>query len=440
MAIQKGGTSGLKAILAQPAFNKRFEEILGKRAPQFVASIIGVAASLPQDTEPTSIVTSAMVAATLDLPINKDLGFAWIVPYRNNKTQRMEAQFQMGHKGFIQLAFRTGQYSRMNAVCVNAEAFGGYDEVGEPIIEWSKIDPSLPVVGYAFAWKLTNGFTKICYWTKKRVEAHAGRYSQAYSKGYQSPWKSHFDQMALKTVIKNELSDWGVLSVEMRQASKFDQSVVLDVESEIVHYPDNTDGEVPAAESLPGPTPPLKSLRSPSAPPATVKAKEAQKEAPKIDEDNLDMSPPSNVVELKPEPEKIAPVKAANVNPPVPQNTTPQNPVSSAATPAPTSITPHSTESSGVKTAPTQEKDIPPAKTPADFLPYIDTGSPEEITKSLREWMGYEEITDAELMQWAAGRKLAKPGQIITDLATAKLIGILKQRESVRVAIIKDRK
>ena len=237
MSTALAKTSPIKSFLASPAVTKRFEEVLGQRAPQFLASVVTIGGTLPEDTEPASIAASCMVAATLDLPINKDLGFAWIVPYRDKGV--MKAQFQMGHKGFIQLALRTGQYERMNARPVNAEAFGGYDCVGEPLIDWSKVDPEKPPIGYAFAWKLVNGFTKVCYWSREQVESHARKYSQAYAKGYNSPWKTHFDAMALKTVIKNELSDWGILSVEMRRAAKFDQAVVVDVQSEKVEFPDN---------------------------------------------------------------------------------------------------------------------------------------------------------------------------------------------------------
>ena len=165
-----------------------------------------------------------MTAAALDLPVNKNLGFAWIVPYggRDGKV----AQFQMGWKGFVQLALRTSLYQRMNAKPINAEAFGGYDDVGEPKIIWENIDETKEAIGYVFAWKLTNGFTKVCYWPKSKVEGHAKRYSKAYQKGYDSPWKTHFDEMALKTVVKNELSRWGILSIQLERALKSDQATI----------------------------------------------------------------------------------------------------------------------------------------------------------------------------------------------------------------------
>lgn len=246
-AIQRQQPQSLKALLESPSYLKRFEEILGKRTPQFVSSLLSVGTALGSNTEPKSIITAAMTAATLDLPIDKNLGFAWIVPYKG------KGQFQMGYKGYIQLGLRTGQYERMNARQVNAEAFQGWDEVGEPIIDWSQIDESKPTVGYVFAFKLVNGFTKIAYWPRERVEEHAKKFSQSYGGKYDSPWKSNFDAMALKTVIKNELARWGILSIEMQQAIKLDQATQEDIDAE-PHYLDGIDtngnGHKPALEVI----------------------------------------------------------------------------------------------------------------------------------------------------------------------------------------------
>jgi recombination protein RecT len=217
----------LASLLRQPNYANRFKEVLGDRAGQFISSVLSVGATM-KDVEPTSIISSAMIAASLDLPVNKNLGFAWIVPYMDKG--RKVAQFQMGYKGFIQLALRTGQYARMNVRGVNAEAFGGYDDVGEPIIKWDQLDESKDSVGYVFAWKLINGFTKVCYWRKAEVEAHAQRYSQSYRGKFESPWKTHFDAMAKKTVVKNELSRWGVLSVQFQEALNADQAAEVDGE------------------------------------------------------------------------------------------------------------------------------------------------------------------------------------------------------------------
>lgn len=217
------GPVTLKSLLAKPDYQARFKEVLGEKAQQFCTSLINVGNTM-LDCDPHSIIQSSMIAAALDLPIDKNLGFSWIVPYKRNDEKL--AQFQIGYKGFVQLALRSGQYKRMNARSVNAEVFVKWDEVGEPVLDWEKMDESKPVAGYVFAFQLVNGFTKVCYWPKKRIEEHAKRYSQAYRKGYESPWKSNFDGMALKTVVKNELAKWGILSIQMQEAATKDQAVV----------------------------------------------------------------------------------------------------------------------------------------------------------------------------------------------------------------------
>ncbi len=228
----------VKEYLSLPAYKARFGEVLGSRAPQFMASLI----SLTNDQnlarcEPKSVIASAMIAAVLDFPIEKSLGFAHIVPYGN------VAQFQMAAKGYVQLALRSGQYQRLNAKSVNAEAFGGFDEVGEPRILWEMLDDTKPAVGYVVAWKLINGFTKVAYWSKAKIEDHASRFSQAYKKRrMDSPWFTNFDKMALKTVVMNELRSWGVLSVQMQTAMKHDMAAHTDVDAE----PQYIDADEPA--------------------------------------------------------------------------------------------------------------------------------------------------------------------------------------------------
>ena len=210
----------LSALVVQPAVANRLTELLRDRKPQFVSSMLAVARGFAKPCAPQSVLEAALMAATLDLPINKSLGFAWIVPYAG------EAQFQLGYKGYIQLALRTGQYAGMNAKIVNAGALKGFDSIGDPVIDWDSIDETLPAVGYVFAWRLVNGFSKICYWPKTKVEAHAKRYSQAYRGNRETPWKTDFDAMALKTVISNELRRWGIMSIEMTTAFQVDQAVI----------------------------------------------------------------------------------------------------------------------------------------------------------------------------------------------------------------------
>jgi recombination protein RecT len=127
------------------------------------------------------------------------------------------ATFQLGYRGLIQLALRSGQYKSMREAVINEEAFGGYDEVGEPIINWSKIDEDKDPVGYCFAWQTVNGFKKTVYWTRKKCLSHGKKFSRSFSKS-SSPWVTNTDAMCLKTVIRAALSKYGILSIELQTA------------------------------------------------------------------------------------------------------------------------------------------------------------------------------------------------------------------------------
>ncbi len=235
----------VKSLLSQDNYRRRFEEVMGKRAMQFIASITNAASQKGlAECEPKSVIAAAFIAATLDLPIDKNLGFAHLVSYKG------VCQFQIGYRGFLQLALRSGQYKRMVDAVVNAEAFLGFDDIGDPKIDWNKIDTSKPAVGYVFAWEMTNGFRKVVYWSKEKVEVHAKRYSKAF--GYKdAPWQTQFDSMALKTVIKAGLSRYGILSIELQKAITHDQGAQQDIEAEVV-FVDNNDQAPRAPMQAPG--------------------------------------------------------------------------------------------------------------------------------------------------------------------------------------------
>ncbi|MBO3763842.1 recombinase RecT [Bacillus subtilis] len=205
---QQQGTT-MKGLLSSPAVMNRFEEVLGKRASQFTASILSLynGEKMLQKAEPMSVISSAMVAATLDLPVDKNLGYAWIVPYGGR------AQFQLGYKGYIQLALRTGQYKFINCIPVHEGELQKWNPLTEEIeIDFEKRE-SDAVIGYAAYFELLNGFRKTVYWTKTQVEKHKKKFSKS-----DFGWKNDWDAMALKTVLKAILSKWGILSVEMQKA------------------------------------------------------------------------------------------------------------------------------------------------------------------------------------------------------------------------------
>ena len=232
-----------KQFFAQDGVKKKFEELLGKRAAQFTTSVLQVVSSntLLQKATPESIYNAAAMAATLDLPINQNLGFAWIVPYKG------AAAFQMGWRGFVQLAQRTGQYLRINVTEVYKNQFKGYNQLTEELDADFNMDGSGEIVGYVAYFKMLNGFEKTVYWSKAKVNAHAMKYSQAYKSGNGvTPWKDpdQFHEMAKKTVLKNTLSKWGFLSIELQQATITDQASIKDVDTLEVEYLDNTPEEV----------------------------------------------------------------------------------------------------------------------------------------------------------------------------------------------------
>jgi len=276
------GPDNLRQLLEK--YKPAFERVLRDRAPQFASSLLQLVNTSKQlkSCEPGSVIAAAMTAATLDLPIEKNLGFAHIVPYGGL------AQFQMGYKGFIQLSLRTGQYKQMNAKAVNAEAFGGYDDVGDPIIKWDKLDETKPEVGYVFAWKMTTGFTKVVYWTKEKVVDHAKKFSQAYRAGKKdSPWFTNFRAMGLKTVVKDGLSHWGIMSVQLQQAITEDQGAHKAPEV-VIEYPDNLHGsdddDGPPKMSLPEPAAPkAKQSQAPAAPETATPAAPTEETPPEIE-------------------------------------------------------------------------------------------------------------------------------------------------------------
>lgn len=224
----------LRAKLSDQAISKRFEQMLGERAPHFISSLIS-AVSAPRsplaECEPNSIIAAAANAAAMDLPINQSLGFAWIVPYREKG--RPLAQFQIGWKGIVQLALRSGLYKTINATNIYEGQLVDFN----PFTGDMKFQPeakSNTVIGYLLYFRLLNGFEKYVYLSRENAEAHGRKYSKSYNFG----WANNFDAMALKTVVKNGLSKWGPLSVGVSQALIADQSVKRDIDAE-EEYLDN---------------------------------------------------------------------------------------------------------------------------------------------------------------------------------------------------------
>lgn len=226
VTLKTNSLAKLKGILNNETMQQNFRNILAENAGAFMASIIELYQSdgALQKCDPNRVVLEALKAATLKLPINKQLGFAYIIPYNNVPT------FQLGFRGLIQLAQRSGQYRYINADVVCEGESVNYNRI-TGMLEISGTAKSETPVGYFAYFQLLNGFEKCVYWTREKVEAHAKRYSKAWSKA-DSPWHTNFDAMALKTVLKTIISKYGVMSVEFANAIAND-SVDDRVEAEV---------------------------------------------------------------------------------------------------------------------------------------------------------------------------------------------------------------
>lgn len=247
LATQPQQNLTTKNLFAKDEVRKKFEEMLGKRAPQFITSVLQIVASndLLAKADPHSIYHAAAVAATLDLPLNNNLGFAYIVPYNQKQkdgTWKQVAQFQMGYKGFIQLAQRSGMYRTLSASAIYEGQLVEENPLTGFVFDFTK-KKSEKIIGYACYFELLNGFQKTLYSTVDQVRSHGLEYSQTFKKGF-GLWKDKFDSMAIKTVIKANISKWGPLSVEMQKAVTVDQSVINNEDATDITYVDNEAVEI----------------------------------------------------------------------------------------------------------------------------------------------------------------------------------------------------
>lgn len=236
----------VKNFLAQDSVKNRFNEVLGQKSSQYMASIVNVVSGSEQlqKCEAKTIMSAAFVAASYDLPIDSNLGFSAIVPYYDGKNKIYKAQFQMMYKGFVQLAIRSGSYENMNVSEVYEDEIVSYNPITgelELVTDFSKCQLRKSgnrekIVGY-YAWfKLLTGFRKELYMTVEECRNHAIQYSASYRKDLEkgwtsSKWSTDFDAMAKKTVLKLLLSRWGMLSIEMQKAIQDDQKVYDDNEN-----------------------------------------------------------------------------------------------------------------------------------------------------------------------------------------------------------------
>lgn len=238
------------------AVKAKFTEMLGKKAPQFISSVMTVvngSADL-SIAEPNTVYGSALVAASLDLPVNTSLGYCAIIAYKDNKNHTCKAQFQIMTKGYVELAMRSGQMaSIINEVVYEGQLVKKNKFTGEYIFD-EDAKKSDKIIGYMAYFRMLNGFEKTLYMTVDEVKAHANRFSMTYRKGF-GVWKDNFDAMALKTVLKQLISKYAPKSTEMQQAIEMDGATVradettTDIQDAEIIYDDNKAPE-PTAEEV----------------------------------------------------------------------------------------------------------------------------------------------------------------------------------------------
>lgn len=238
---------GFSSFMTSNAVTKKVNQLIGdeKRGARFISSIVSAVNTNPmlKECENTSILAGALLGESLNLSPSPQLGNYYLVPF-NDKERGKVATFQLGYKGYIQLAIRSGQYKKLNVLAIKEGELIKYDPLEEEIqvelIEDEEKREKTKTVGYYAMFEYTNGFRKTLYWSKAKMEKHALQYSKGYQakKGY-TFWEKDFDGMAYKTMLRQLISKWGVMSIEMQDAYSKDMSVIH--EDGTCDYVDNDD-------------------------------------------------------------------------------------------------------------------------------------------------------------------------------------------------------
>ena len=257
MAVQnnlakKSQRLGLTAYLTQDAVKNQINNVIGgKNGQRFISSIVSAVNNNPQLSECTnqSILSGALLGESLKLSPSPQLGQYYLVPF-NDKNQGKVAQFQLGYKGYIQLAIRSGQYKKLNVLAIKDGELVRFDPLNEEIevnlIQDEEEREKAETIGYYAMFEYTNGFRKALYWSKAKMEAHALQYSAGYraKKGY-TFWEKDFDGMAYKTMLRQLISKWGIMSIDMQSAIDADMAVIKEdgTKEYVDNVPDVIDAE-----------------------------------------------------------------------------------------------------------------------------------------------------------------------------------------------------
>lgn len=229
---------GLTAYLTQDAVKNQINSVIGgKNGTRFISSIISAVQATPalQECTNPSILSAALLGESLNLSPSPQLGQYYMVPYDNRSKGAKEAQFQLGYKGYIQLALRSSQYKKLNVMSIKEGELLRFDPLNEEIevklIEDEEAREQSPTIGYYAMFEYLNGFRKAMYWSKGKMVAHAKKYSPGYKKDLEKGtqwtfWAKDFDGMAYKTMLRQLISKWGIMSIDLIQAIDADMAVI----------------------------------------------------------------------------------------------------------------------------------------------------------------------------------------------------------------------
>lgn len=241
---------GITAYLTGDAVKNQINSVVGgKDGQRFISAIVSAVNTNPalQECTNQSILSGALLGESLKLSPSPQLGHYYLVPF-NDKNVGKVAQFQLGYKGYIQLAIRSGQYRKLNVIAIKKGELEYFDPLNEDIRVHLMVDDwdareEAETIGYYAFFELVNGYRKAMYWSKKQMEAHALKYSPGYKaqKGY-TFWEKNFDAMAYKTMLRQLISKWGVMSIDLQTAIEGDMAIIS--EDGTPHYVENDEDDV----------------------------------------------------------------------------------------------------------------------------------------------------------------------------------------------------
>lgn len=235
--VSRQGKLDFSVYLTQDAAKQQINKLLGgKVGPRFISALVSAVQANPalQECTNSSLLNAALLGESLNLSPSPQLGQYYMVPY-DNSNKGKEAQFQLGYKGYIQLAIRSGQYKKLNVLSIKEGELIRFDPLNEEIevnlIQNEEQREAAPTIGYYAMFEYTNGFRKAMYWSRAKMEAHAKKYSPGYKKDLVKRtswtfWAKDFDAMAYKTMLRQLISKWGIMSIDLQDAIDSDMAVI----------------------------------------------------------------------------------------------------------------------------------------------------------------------------------------------------------------------